>query len=74
VLRIGKVFRIWCTSGRNPFVRESNKLDNSSNTRASRSVLNYERSSIFAMKRFEAQEYRRAFCKAGTGRMKNRYH
>jgi NADPH-dependent 2,4-dienoyl-CoA reductase/sulfur reductase-like enzyme len=35
-------FSIWCTEWRNRFVRESNQMDNRSNTRAVDSLLNYE--------------------------------
>lgn len=65
-------FSIWCTEWRNRFVRESNKLDNSSNTRAVDSLLNYETVKYFGNERFEAQEYDRHLEGWEAARMKNR--
>lgn len=65
-------FSIWCTEWRNRFVRESNKLDNSSNTRAVDSLLNYETVKYFGNERFEAQEYDRHLQGWEAARMKNR--
>jgi ABC-type transport system involved in Fe-S cluster assembly fused permease/ATPase subunit len=66
------VFSIWCTEWRNRFVRESNKLDNSSNTRAVDSLLNYETVKYFGNERFEADEYDRHLESWEAARMKNR--
>lgn len=65
-------FSIWCTEWRNRFVRESNKLDNSSNTRAVDSLLNYETVKYFGNERFEAQEYDTHLEGWEAARMKNR--
>ncbi|GGC90253.1 ABCB family ABC transporter ATP-binding protein/permease [Halopseudomonas salina] len=65
-------FSIWCTEWRNRFVRESNKLDNSSNTRAVDSLLNYETVKYFGNERFEAREYDHHLEGWEAARMKNR--
>ncbi|RHW21013.1 ABCB family ABC transporter ATP-binding protein/permease [Pseudomonas jilinensis] len=65
-------FSIWCTEWRNRFVRESNKMDNRSNTRAVDSLLNYETVKYFGNERFEAQEYDRHLAGWEAARMKNR--
>ncbi|WP_150299099.1 ABCB family ABC transporter ATP-binding protein/permease [Pseudomonas profundi] len=65
-------FSIWCTEWRNRFVRESNKMDNRSNTRAVDSLLNYETVKYFGNEAFEAQEYDRHLKGWEAARMKNR--
>ena len=65
-------FSIWCTEWRNRFVRESNKMDNRSNTRAVDSLLNYETVKYFGNEAFEAQEYDRHLAGWEAARMKNR--
>ncbi|MEH6389170.1 MAG: ABC transporter ATP-binding protein/permease [Pseudomonas profundi] len=65
-------FSIWCTEWRNRFVRESNKMDNRSNTRAVDSLLNYETVKYFGNEAFEAQEYDRHLEGWEAARMKNR--
>ena len=65
-------FSIWCTEWRNHFVRESNKMDNRSNTRAVDSLLNYETVKYFGNETFEAQEYDRHLEGWEAARMKNR--
>ncbi len=65
-------FSIWCTEWRNRFVRESNQMDNRSNTRAVDSLLNYETVKYFGNENFEAQEYDRHLEGWEAARMKNR--
>lgn len=65
-------FSIWCTEWRNRFVRESNQMDNRSNTRAVDSLLNYETVKYFGNERFEAQQYDRNLAGWEAARMKNR--
>ncbi|UAW99545.1 ABC transporter ATP-binding protein/permease [Halopseudomonas nanhaiensis] len=65
-------FSIWCTEWRNRFVRESNKMDNRSNTRAVDSLLNYETVKYFGNERFEAEQYDRNLEGWEAARMKNR--
>ena len=66
------VFSIWCTEWRNHFVRESNTMDNRSNTRAVDSLLNYETVKYFGNEGFEAQQYDRNLAGWEAARMKNR--
>jgi len=65
-------FSIWCTEWRNRFVRESNRMDNRSNTRAVDSLLNYETVKYFGNEGFEAEEYDRHLAGWEAARMKNR--
>ncbi len=65
-------FSIWCTEWRNRFVRESNQMDNRSNTRAVDSLLNYETVKYFGNERFEAEQYDRNLAGWEAARMKNR--
>lgn len=65
-------FSIWCTEWRNRFVRESNQMDNRSNTRAVDSLLNYETVKYFGNERFEAEQYDRNLADWEAARMKNR--
>jgi ATP-binding cassette, subfamily B, heavy metal transporter len=65
-------FSIWCTEWRNRFVRESNQMDNRSNTRAVDSLLNYETVKYFGNEGFEAQQYDRNLEAWEAARMKNR--
>ena len=65
-------FSIWCTEWRNHFVRESNKMDNRSNTRAVDSLLNYETVKYFGNEAFEAHEYDQHLEGWEAARMKNR--
>ncbi|SDS04230.1 ATP-binding cassette, subfamily B [Halopseudomonas xinjiangensis] len=65
-------FSIWCTEWRNRFVRESNQMDNRSNTRAVDSLLNYETVKYFGNERFEADQYDRNLAGWEAARMKNR--
>ena len=51
------LFTISFTEWRNRFVRETNKLDNRSNTRAVDSLLNYETVKYFGNEQFEARQY-----------------
>ena len=65
-------FSIWCTEWRNRFVRESNQMDNRSNTRAIDSLLNFETVKYFGNEAFEASEYDRNLQDWEAARMKNR--
>ncbi len=65
-------FSIWCTEWRNRFVRESNQLDNLSNTRAIDSLLNFETVKYFGNETFEAQQYDQNLQRWEAARMKNR--
>ncbi|KKN91372.1 hypothetical protein LCGC14_0219180 [marine sediment metagenome] len=65
-------FSIWCTEWRNRFVRESNELDNRSNTRAIDSLLNFETVKYFGNEAFEAQQYDQNLQAWEAARMKNR--
>lgn len=66
------LFTISFTEWRNRFVRESNKLDNSSNTRAVDSLLNYETVKYFGNEAFEARQYDAHLAGWETARMKTR--
>ncbi|SDT98691.1 ABCB family ABC transporter ATP-binding protein/permease [Halopseudomonas salegens] len=66
------LFSVWCTEWRNHFVRESNQMDNRSNTRAVDSLLNYETVKYFANEHFEAREYDAHLQRWEAARMKNR--
>lgn len=66
------LFTIVVTEWRNRFVRESNQLDNRSNTRSVDSLLNYETVKYFGNEEFEAKEYDRHLAGWETARMKTR--
>jgi ATP-binding cassette, subfamily B, heavy metal transporter len=66
------VFSIYVTEWRNRFVRESNLMDNRSNTRAMDSLLNYETVKYFGNETHEAREYDRNLVAWEEARMKNR--
>src|SRR5690554_2696150 len=66
------LFTISFTEWRNRFVRESNKLDNSSTTRAVDSLLNYETVKYFGNEAFEARQYDAHLAGWETARMKTR--
>ncbi|WP_018231822.1 ABCB family ABC transporter ATP-binding protein/permease [Thioalkalivibrio thiocyanodenitrificans] len=66
------VFSIYVTEWRNRFVRESNLMDNRSNTRAVDSLLNYETVKYFGNEAYEAREYDRNLEAWEEARMKNR--
>lgn len=66
------IFSIYVTEWRNRFVRESNQMDNVSNTRAMDSLLNYETVKYFGNEAYEAREYDRNLVAWEEARMKNR--
>jgi ATP-binding cassette, subfamily B, heavy metal transporter len=66
------LFSIFVTEWRNRFVRESNLMDNRSNTRAMDSLLNYETVKYFGNEIYEAREYDRDLVAWEEARMKNR--
>ena len=66
------LFTIAFTEWRNRFVRETNRRDNSSNTRAIDSLLNYETVKYFGNERFEAEQYDGHLAGWESARMKSR--
>ena len=66
------LFTIVFTEWRNRFVRESNQLDNRSNTRAVDSLLNYETVKYFGNEQFEARQYDVHLANWEAARMKTR--
>lgn len=66
------LFTISFTEWRNRFVRETNKLDNRSNTRAVDSLLNYETVKYFGNEQFEARQYDEHLEGWEAARMKSR--
>ncbi|SDS01421.1 ATP-binding cassette, subfamily B [Halopseudomonas litoralis] len=66
------LFTIVFTEWRNRFVRESNQLDNRSNTRAIDSLLNYETVKYFGNEEFEARQYDGHLAGWEAARMKTR--
>lgn len=66
------LFTVVFTEWRNRFVRESNQLDNRSNTRAIDSLLNYETVKYFGNEQFEAQQYDTHLSGWESARMKSR--
>src|SRR5690606_8109062 len=66
------VFSVVVTEWRTRFVRESNALDNRSNTRAIDSLLNYETVKYFNNEDFEAAQYGRDLAQWERARLKNR--
>jgi ATP-binding cassette subfamily B protein len=70
VLYIG--FSVKATDWRTRFVRELNKADSSSNSRAIDSLLNYETVKYFNNERFEAQRYDTDLADWESARRKNR--
>lgn len=66
------LFTIVFTEWRNRFVRESNQLDNRSNTRAIDSLLNYETVKYFGNEEFEARQYDEHLSGWEAARMKTR--
>ncbi|MEX0732747.1 MAG: ABC transporter ATP-binding protein/permease [Aquisalimonadaceae bacterium] len=65
-------FSVWVTEWRTRFVRESNEMDNRSNTRAIDSLLNYETVKYFGNERFEAERFDHGLAAWEEARMKNR--
>ncbi|MCH8543580.1 MAG: ABC transporter ATP-binding protein/permease [Alcanivorax sp.] len=66
------IFSIRITEWRTRFVRETNEMDNRSNTRAVDSLLNYETVKYFGNETFEAQRYDADLVLWEEARMKNR--
>ena len=66
------LFTISFTEWRNRFVRETNQLDNRSNTRAVDSLLNYETVKYFGNEQFEARQYDEHLEGWEAARMKSR--
>lgn len=66
------LFSVKVTQWRNRFVRESNRMDSLSNTRAIDSLINYETVKYFGNERFEAQQYDRDLEAWEAARMSNR--
>lgn len=65
-------FSVKVTEWRTRFVRESQAMDNRSNTRAVDSLLNYETVKYFGNERFEAEHYDRDLASWENARLKNR--
>src|SRR5690606_41602265 len=66
------LFTISFTEWRNRFVRETNKLDNRSNTRAVDSLLNYETVKYRSEEQYEARQYDEHLEGWESARMKSR--
>jgi ATP-binding cassette, subfamily B, heavy metal transporter len=66
------VFSVRITEWRTRFVRESNEMDNQSNTRAVDSLLNFETVKYFGNETWEAQRYDEDLTRWESARMKNR--
>ncbi len=66
------VFSVWVTEWRTRFVRESNEMDNRSNTRAIDSLMNYETVKYFGNEAYEAERYDHHLAGWEAARMKNR--
>jgi ATP-binding cassette, subfamily B, heavy metal transporter len=66
------VFSIVVTEWRTGFVRESNALDNASNTRAIDSLMNYETVKYFGNEDYEARRYDRGLEDWEAARVRNR--
>ncbi len=65
-------FTVLTTEWRNKFVREANKADSESNTRAIDSLLNYETVKYFNNEKYEADVYDRDLEEWEKARLKNR--
>ncbi|MFP4079637.1 MAG: ABCB family ABC transporter ATP-binding protein/permease [Ectothiorhodospira sp.] len=66
------LFSVLVTEWRNRFVRQANRMDNRSNTRAVDSLLNYETVKYFGNEDFEARRYDRDLEDWEAARMNNR--
>ena len=66
------IFSVRITEWRTRFVRESNDMDNQSNTRAVDSLLNFETVKYFGNEAFEAHRYDQDLARWEAARMKNR--
>jgi len=65
-------FTVLITEWRNKFTREANQADNTTNSRAIDSLLNYETVKYFNNEQFEAQTYDSFLAKWEQARLKNR--
>tara|TARA_R110002124_G_scaffold287363_1_gene473957 strand:+ start:16398 stop:18185 length:1788 start_codon:yes stop_codon:yes gene_type:complete len=70
VLYIG--YSVYATDWRTRFIREANKADSSSNTRAIDSLLNYETVKYFTNEAYEASAYDNQLASWEQAKMKNR--
>jgi len=66
------VFSVKVTEWRTRYVRESNEMDNQSNTRAVDSLLNFETVKYFGNEAFESKRYDKDLGQWEAARMKNR--
>ncbi|MDF1630704.1 MAG: ABC transporter ATP-binding protein/permease [Alcanivoracaceae bacterium] len=66
------LFSVRVTEWRTRYVRESNEMDNQSNTRAVDSLLNFETVKYFGNEEFESQRYDQDLESWESARMKNR--
>ncbi len=66
------LFSVRVTEWRTRFVRESNAMDNQSNTRAVDSLLNYETVKYFGNEHYEARRYDEDLAEWERARLKNR--
>ncbi|WP_229144012.1 ABC transporter ATP-binding protein/permease [Alcanivorax sp. 1008] len=66
------LFSVRVTEWRTRYVRESNEMDNQSNTRAVDSLLNFETVKYFGNEEFESQRYDQDLKRWESARMKNR--
>ncbi|MGI9286728.1 MAG: ABCB family ABC transporter ATP-binding protein/permease [Pseudomonadales bacterium] len=65
-------YSVYATEWRTRFVREANRADSASNTRAIDSLLNYETVKYFTNEQFEAQRYDKELATWEAARRKNR--
>nr|WP_241698027.1 ABC transporter ATP-binding protein/permease [Rheinheimera pleomorphica] len=65
-------FTVVITEWRNKYTREANQADNTTNSRAIDSLLNYETVKYFNNEQYEAQTYDSFLAKWETARLKNR--
>ncbi|WP_085304371.1 ABCB family ABC transporter ATP-binding protein/permease [Colwellia polaris] len=65
-------YSVYATDWRTRFIREANKADSSSNTRAIDSLLNYETVKYFTNEDFEAKSYDSQLANWEQAKMKNR--
>lgn len=66
------LYSVFATEWRTGFIREANKADSSSNTRAIDSLLNYETVKYFTNENYEANEYDKQLASWEKAKIKNR--
>lgn len=66
------LYSVYATEWRTGFIREANKADSSSNTRAIDSLLNYETVKYFTNEKYEANEYDQQLASWEKAKTKNR--